>query len=153
MLPDHVLPHLARTLERGPALRTRHPLRRVVFLLMPLPARRVHEETLADAALELALPGVSPPVPVQIRALQEGPLAEVADEASPVWILVAGQVLPEVVAPGEVLPAPRARMAPPRRAWVVGPEVAPQAGVLPELPTAGGTGVQHPVLVPRLVLR
>lgn len=155
MLPDHVLPHLTGTLERGPALRTRHPVRRVVLLLVPLPARRVQKRALADAALEPALSGVGPPVPVQIRTLQERPLADVADEAPPVLLcfLMAGQVLPEVVAPGKVPSAPGAQVAPPRCAWVVGPEVAPQARVLPELPTASGAGVEHPVLVPCLVLR
>lgn len=154
MLPDHVLPHLARTLEGGPTLQARHPLRRVVFLLVALPARRVQKRALADAALEPALSGVGAPVPVEIRALQESPLADVADEASPVLrFLVAGQVLPEVVAPGKVPSAPGTRIAPPPCVRVVGPEVAPQAGVLPELPTARGARVEHPVLVPCLVLR
>lgn len=119
---------------------------------MPLSARGIRKQPLADAAFKLPpLTAMRHPVAIEVRALKEAALADVANEATPMRFIVGCQVLLEVVKPGKLPAAPRARVAPPRRIWVVRPQMAPQTSVLSELLTAGGAGVEHLAIVPCLM--
>lgn len=124
----------------------------VVFFLVPSLACQARETSFADGALELLLTVMRLPVAAQITPLEESPLANITCEAAPVRLFVGGQVLFQIARSGKVLATPGTRVASLLDVPVVRHLVAPQTSVLTELPSADGARVQHPVLVPRLML-
>lgn len=120
MHPGHVTPELGRPLKSGPTHRADVALHRVVLTLVPVPAGPVRKGSLADGTPEPALRRVDQPVPFEVRALQEPAVADLADEAPLVRMVVRRGVCAEVVGAGELPAADGAGVARPRRVRVVG---------------------------------
>lgn len=125
----------------------------VVFFLMPFLACQAREISFAGGALERLLLVVRLLVAAQIRLLEESPLADLTREAAPLRLVVGGQVRFHIRRTGKVLVTLGARIALLGLVrYVLRLHVAPVTALLTELPFADGARVQHPALVPCLML-